>query len=591
MIDGSSMQSASGIEGCNSRFTGYAYVAIKLAAAAEKLQQRVFLRELYHLALPDPELVSELVDAVWRAICEPGLRIGLASLRSWSRTHCVRMNSVSVTRSREDRLVELLSRVTARSDLQGSMQSVLRRWREMSRRAEDDRSTFCGATDSSGDDTPTLSWKDNNRGQVAEMTWMLRAWLTIAKQRRSSARILSRILENSVRRQLLGGWARLRKHVLSPLDQAGAIRMLHAVLIELSRKALKVGWRAMCIPKRDWVARRLLLRVIGQWKSVCSDRRVAVRRMARVMSHVTGWAWRWAFMRMVSHRKSVAPGYDRLSAATLLVRAVVRVSRRLMVCALSALGQNHPGELAYDYSKCLALTATLRRPILRKVASAVRLLTRPPATRSKSSSVARNKRPTLTVEHGSKFRGVGYALCTVAVYGHLLQDQSAAAVEALSRGILVAKFHQKNGRRVSRVLRIVKSSQNATLCWCGGGPTSSGSLLPGHSSEAPLRDFVAWIHAYDDSWSLQPTDDAALGLIIVFKSRRLSICLSSLRDLLIVTTALDRFSQTKSSSLGGRLPLIISFINRRLAKQGISFNKALLTAVYTSIDEVEEMAD
>ncbi|KAF4705070.1 hypothetical protein FOZ63_015197, partial [Perkinsus olseni] len=198
MIDGSSMQSASGIEGCNSRFTGYAYVAIKLAAAAEKLQQRVFLRELYYLALPDPELVSDLADAVWRAICEPGLRIGFASLRSWSRTHCARVNSVSMTRSREDRLVELLSRVTARSDLQDSMQSVLRRWREMNRRAEDDRSTFCGATDSSGGDTPTLSWKDNNRGQVAEMTWMLRGWFVIAKQRRSSARTLSRILENLV---------------------------------------------------------------------------------------------------------------------------------------------------------------------------------------------------------------------------------------------------------------------------------------------------------------------------------------------------------------------------------------------------------
>ncbi|KAF4692210.1 hypothetical protein FOZ60_013951 [Perkinsus olseni] len=141
--------------------------------------------------------------------------------------------------------------------------------------------------------------------------------------------------------------------------------------------------------------------------------------------------------------------------------------------------------------------------------------------------MARNKRPTLTVEHGSKSR-----------------DQSAAAIEALSRGILVAKFHQKNGRRVSRVLRIVKSSQDAALCWCGGGPTSSGSLLPGHSSEAPLRDFVAW--------ACSPTDDVALGLIIVFKSRRLSICLSSLRDLLIVTTALDRFSQTKSSALGVR---------------------------------------
>ncbi|KAF4752509.1 hypothetical protein FOZ63_017637 [Perkinsus olseni] len=571
MIEGSSMRSTSGIEGCSSRFTGYAYVAIKLAAAARKLQQRVFLRELYYLALPDPELVSELADTVWRAICEPGLRRGLASLRSWSRTHCARMNLVSVTRSREDRLVELLSRVTARSDLQDSMQSVLRRWREMSRRAEDDRSTFCSATDSSGDDPPTLSWKDNNRGQVAEMTWMLRGWLVIAKQRRSSARTLSRILENLVRRQRLGGWARLRKLVLSPLDQAGAIRMLHVVLIELSRKALKAGWRALCIPQRDWVARRLLVRVIGQWKTVCSDRRVAVRRMARVMRHVTAWAWRWAFMRMVS--QIVAPEKDRLSAAMLLVRAVLRVSRRLMACSLSALGQNHPDELTYDYSKCLALAATLRRPILRTVASAVRLLTRPPAARSRSLSqsslwMARKKRPTLSVEHGSKSR-----------------DQSAAAVEALSRGILVAKFHQKNGRRVSRVLRIVKSSQDAALCWCGGGATSSGSLLPGHSSEAPLRDFVAWVHTYEDSWSLQPTDDAALGLIIVFKSRRLRICLSSLRDLLIVTTALDRFSQTKSSSLGGRLALIISFINRRLAKQGISFNKALLSAVYRSIDE------
>ncbi|KAF4702705.1 hypothetical protein FOZ62_015968, partial [Perkinsus olseni] len=146
-----------------------------------------------------------------------------------------------------------------------------------------------------------------------------------------SARTLSRILENLVRRQLLGGWARLRKHVLSPLDQAGAIRasyatvarviaacrpyasetgacrsaepmMLHAVLIELSRKALKAGWRAMCIPQRDWVARRLLVRVIGQWKTVCSDRRVAVRRMARVMSHATAGAWLGAFMRMGSYR-------------------------------------------------------------------------------------------------------------------------------------------------------------------------------------------------------------------------------------------------------------------------------------------------
>ncbi|KAF4692211.1 hypothetical protein FOZ60_013952 [Perkinsus olseni] len=381
MIDGSSMQSASGIEGCNSRFTGYAYVAIKLAAAAEKLQQRVFLRELYYLALPDPELVSDLADTVWRATCEPGLRIGFASLRSWSRTHCARMNSVSMTRSREDRLVELLSRVTARSDLQDSMQSVLRRWREMNRRAEDDRSTFCGATDSSGGDA------HNNRGQVAEMTWMLRGWFVIAKQRRSSARTLSRILENLVRRQLLGGWACLRKHVFSPLDQAGAIRasyatvarvlaacrpyaskarasssaepaMLHAVLIEPRTEGAQ-GWMESYVhSQRDWVARRLLVNGRQYAATVGS----AVRRMARVLSHATAGAWRWALMRMGSYRKSVAPGKDRLSAAILLVRAVVQVSRRLMASALSALGQNHPDELAYEYSKCLAMAAALRRP-------------------------------------------------------------------------------------------------------------------------------------------------------------------------------------------------------------------------------------
>lgn len=47
---------------------------------------------------------------------------------------------------RGNRLVEVLKRITARSDQQKSMLAVLRHWREASRRGEDDKSTLCGSS-------------------------------------------------------------------------------------------------------------------------------------------------------------------------------------------------------------------------------------------------------------------------------------------------------------------------------------------------------------------------------------------------------------------------------------------------------------
>ncbi|EER00432.1 hypothetical protein Pmar_PMAR027776 [Perkinsus marinus ATCC 50983] len=42
-------------------------------------------------------------------------------------------------------------------------------------------------------------------------------------------------------------------------------------------------------------------------------------------------------------------------------------------------------------------------------------------------------------------------------------DVREIALAALTRGVLVAKFHSKNGRRVSRVLRIIKTPQWASI--------------------------------------------------------------------------------------------------------------------------------